>query len=267
VKLTKRGFVQVSKNFHTGVGALYAVGDVVGANLATMSQAQADDCVQHVLFGDHGHTMSRELCSPHAIWVVPEIGFAGLTEIEAIAKYPNNVGVATAYYKETVRGCVHSDTGFLKLVFEKKHGVLLGVHIMGEQASDLCAYGSELVNNSMTVSDVLRVVFPAVTYHELYTIAANKAALTLHGMTQSARAFARWRKLQHVYVPGHVTKCALHRRCSMVKTMKSQLEEGKENGAANGATSTSAMAKAVEAAAAANNGSSAAKQSQPEGRV
>jgi len=208
VGLTSRQFIKVDENYRTDVESVYAVGDVVGANLATKSHAQADAAIQHILFAITRKDGS-ELNSPHAIWLYPEVGYVGYTEMNAIAKFPANVGTATIRYSETVRGCVDGEDGFLKLVFEKEHGFVLGVHIFGAQASELAAFGSEIIGSSKTVHDVLRIVFPAITYHELYHCAANKASMIIQGMNFSIRAASRWRHLAHIYLPGIAAKRAL----------------------------------------------------------
>merc|ERR1719453_1326779 len=103
-------------------------------------------------------------------------------------------GTASADYKDTVRGMVTGDGGFLKLIFDKKDGKVLGVHICGEDACDLVNYGADIVNEE-TVYDILRFVFPAVTYHELYQIAAHQAKIYLKGV-KSASAATAWNRIK-----------------------------------------------------------------------
>merc|ERR1719421_1057800 len=78
-----------------------------------------------------------------------------------------------------LRGCVTGQLGFLKLIYNRNDGKVLGVHIAGENACDLVNYGAEVVNAADTIFDMLQFVFPAVTYHELYHLAATQAKIQM----------------------------------------------------------------------------------------
>jgi len=62
--------------------------------------------------------------------------------------------------------------GFLKLVFDRKSLVVLGVHIIGNLATEIVHYGMTLVENKKTLDDVISVVFNYPTLHDLYKYAA-----------------------------------------------------------------------------------------------
>jgi len=80
----------------------------------------------------------------------------------------------------------------LKLVFDRNTGRILGVHLFGENSSELVNYGAELVNDGLTVFQVLHFVFPAVTYHQLYHQASMEAKLRFKGARDLAGAAAWW---------------------------------------------------------------------------
>jgi len=179
MKIGRGSFIQVDKDCWTGVGKIYAVGDVAGANLATMGQAQAIHAVR-CIFGSgiaKGESTGKAF-NPSGVWTIPELAWAGITEAKATSD-GIDFGSVVVGYDRTIRGCVSSDQGFLKLIYEKAEGTILGVHIFGEHSCDLINYGAEEINEKRTVFDMLGFVFPAVTYHELYNLAAREAKLRL----------------------------------------------------------------------------------------
>jgi NAD(P) transhydrogenase len=78
-------------------------------------------------------------------------------------------------YAECLRGLVFSPNGLLKLVFDRPTGRIIGVHICGDDACELIHFGMELVKNQATISKLQLSLFSAVTYHEMYKIAAQAA--------------------------------------------------------------------------------------------
>lgn len=191
LKVGRGRFLEVDENGWTGVAKIYAAGDVAGANLATAGQAQALRAAR-ALFGS-GTMSAARAHKPMAVWTIPEIGWAGLTEEQAVQS-GMNVGTATALYKQSIRGCISNEDGLLKLVFDRESGRVLGVHIIGECAPELINYGAEVVNDGDTIFDMLQFVFPAVTYHCLYHHAASQAKARLKG-AQSVGAQTVWRRI------------------------------------------------------------------------
>ena len=91
-----------------------------------------------------------------------------------------DAGEGIALYAECLRGLVFSPNGLLKLVFQKSTGRIVGVHVCGEDACELIHYGMEIVKTRRTVTEVASAIYSAVTFHEMYRIAAFAlAACTL----------------------------------------------------------------------------------------
>ena len=84
-----------------------------------------------------------------------------------------DAGEGIALYAECLRGLVFNPNGLLKLVFEKSSGQIIGVHMCGDDACELIHYGMELVKTRRTITDVANSLYSAVTYHEMYRIAAQ----------------------------------------------------------------------------------------------
>jgi len=131
---------------------------------------------------------------PVGIWSSPECSYFGLSSQQAKERgYEAAEGLAL--YRESLRGCVFSPDGMLKLVFDTKTGVILGVHIVGQDACELIHYGMELVRGGRTVYDVTKNMYSAVTFHELYQIAARACLDPAAARKRRRDAGAAWAEL------------------------------------------------------------------------
>jgi pyruvate/2-oxoglutarate dehydrogenase complex dihydrolipoamide dehydrogenase (E3) component len=173
VKLVERsGHIQVNERFETTQSGIYAAGDcIVGPALASTGVDQAQRAVES-MFGCSGKMCkTEETPFPIGVWTIPEVGYYGLTLKEAREQgYDAEEGIAT--YDMCLRGRVFSPDGMLKLVFDRKSAVILGVHIIGTDACELVHYGMDLVAKRATLFEVIDTLFTAVTFHELFKEAA-----------------------------------------------------------------------------------------------
>lgn len=186
--------IEVDANQYTGVAKVYAVGDCVGGNLATIGQSQAVRAVRWC-FGAKTHSLQDKAVKPFGVWTIPELAWAGLNEQEAAKLGGREIGSVRVEYGATVRGIVSSEKGFLKLIFDRSDGKVLGVHIFGSNACDLINYGAEVTEDGDTIFDMLHFVFPAVTYHQLYHMAATEAKIRLQGV-RSISAATAWNRVR-----------------------------------------------------------------------
>ncbi|HUI35524.1 MAG TPA: Si-specific NAD(P)(+) transhydrogenase, partial [Stellaceae bacterium] len=130
-----RGRLKVDANFRTEIPHIYAAGDVIGfPALASTSMEQGRLAVCHA-FGVRAKSVPELF--PYGIYSVPEISMVGKTE-EELTEAGVAYEVGKARYKEIARGQIVGDvTGLLKLIFHSETHKLLGVHIIGEGASEL----------------------------------------------------------------------------------------------------------------------------------
>ena len=135
VELGRRGLIRVNEHYQTSVPNIYAAGDVIGfPALASTSMEQARVAMVHAFNLKYKERVSPIL--PLAVYTIPEISLVGLTEEECREKgIPYLTG--RAHYGANPRGQIIGDlSGFIKLVFAPADKKLLGVHIIGEIASD-----------------------------------------------------------------------------------------------------------------------------------
>jgi NAD(P) transhydrogenase len=140
VETGERGLIRVDEHFRTNVPHIYAAGDVIGfPALASTSIEQARRAVRHALDRRVATEIPRLL--PHGIFTIPEVGMIGETE-ESLKSQGIDYVVGRASYRDTARGRIIGDTqGLLKLLFRRPNLELLGVHIMGELATEIVHIG------------------------------------------------------------------------------------------------------------------------------
>eukprot|EP00931_Biecheleriopsis_adriatica_P024378 TRINITY_DN15208_c0_g2_i1.p1 TRINITY_DN15208_c0_g2~~TRINITY_DN15208_c0_g2_i1.p1 ORF type:complete len:1092 (+),score=239.18 TRINITY_DN15208_c0_g2_i1:40-3315(+) len=193
VKTGRGNMIQVDENQYTGVGNIYAAGDVAAANLATIGQAQAVRAVRK-MFGSGQFTLKDKEVKPFVVWTIPEIAWVGLNESEAKGNNLDYQAVVVPYSR-SARGIVNREEGFLKMLFDNTNGKVLGFHMSGDGSAELVNFGAEMVNDGFTIYDMLQYVFPAVTRHVLYNVAAADAKIRIGGV-KNLSASLKWGRIR-----------------------------------------------------------------------
>lgn len=169
-----RGRLKVNpETFQTSVPNIYAAGDVVGfPSLASTSMEQGRIAAR-VAIG--AIAMEPQKYFPYGIYAVPEISTCGLSEEEVKDRgIPYECGMAR--FRETSRGHIMGlDSGLLKMIFSLKTRRLLGVHIIGEGATELVHIGQAVLNLKGTVEYFVENTFNYPTLAEAYKIAGLDA--------------------------------------------------------------------------------------------
>jgi NAD(P) transhydrogenase len=169
-----RGRLKVNpETFQTSVPNIFAAGDVVGfPSLASTSMEQGRIAAR-VAVGAIAKEPQKYF--PYGIYAVPEISTCGLTEEEVKERgIPYECGIAR--FRETSRGHIMGlDTGLLKMIFSLKTRRLLGVHIVGEGATELVHIGQAVLNLKGTVEYFVENTFNYPTLAEAYKIAGLDA--------------------------------------------------------------------------------------------
>jgi NAD(P) transhydrogenase len=170
VRADDRGRIIVDADYRTTVPHIYAAGDVIGfPSLASTSMEQGRLAACHA-FGVE--TRSVPELFPYGIYAIPEIAMVGKTE-EELTEHGVPYEVGKASYREIARGQIVGDsTGLLKLIFHLDTRELLGVHIIGEDASDLVHIGQAVLAFNGTVDYFVNTVFNYPTLAECYKTAA-----------------------------------------------------------------------------------------------
>jgi len=170
VEMTQRGHLIVDAHGQSSAPHIYGVGDVIGfPALASAAMEQGRRAVRHAMgspLADFDPTI------PMGIYTLPEASRVGLTEAEARERY-GDVLVGTAQFSEVSRAHIAgSPRGMLKLLAAPS-GRLVGVHIIGDGATELVHIGQMAMVGGLSVEEAfLDRVFNFPTYAEAYRIAA-----------------------------------------------------------------------------------------------
>ena len=177
VKTGERGIIPVNEHFQTNIENIYAAGDVIGfPALASTSMEQARRAVHHAL-GLSGSALSPLL--PNGIYTIPEVSMVGETE-ESLKKKGVAYIVGRANYRDNARGRIIGDQdGFLKLLFRLEDHKLLGVHIMGEHATDVVHIGLMAMMCNASANLFVDACFNIPTLGLLYKTATLNAIRNL----------------------------------------------------------------------------------------
>jgi NAD(P) transhydrogenase len=180
-----RGRIFVDGNVRTKVDHIYAVGDVIGfPALAATSMEQGRLAAYHA-FGEPTDGMLER--APIGIYTIPELSYVGATEAELTnASIAYEVGVSR--YREVARGQITGAShGMLKLLVAPDYLKLLGVHIVGANATELVHIGQALMGCGGTVEYLVDAVFNYPTFAEAYKVAALDVMNKIRTVTDPAR--------------------------------------------------------------------------------
>ncbi len=166
-----RELLTVNGNYQTQVPHVYAAGDVIGfPALAAVSMEQARVAMCHAFDLKYKTRVATVL--PLAIYTIPEVAMAGETE-ESCREKQLACCVGRAYYADNARGQIVGDLwGEIKLVFAPADQRLLGVHVIGENASELIHVGMACMALDGTLDYFIQAVFNYPTLGDAYKYAA-----------------------------------------------------------------------------------------------
>ena len=174
VEVGERGLLSVNEFYQTNVKHIYAAGDVIGfPALASTSMEQARFAMDHAF--NLGYKKQVAPIPAYGIYTIPEVSMAGYTESQLNERNVDYV-CGKAYYNQNARGMIVGDEhGLLKLLFETKTMKLVGVHVIGESASELIHAGLIALMSGANHELFISTCFNYPTLSELYKYATYDA--------------------------------------------------------------------------------------------
>ena len=170
VKPDEYGRIRVNEFFQTEVPNIYAVGDIIGfPALASTGMRQGRNAACHA-FGIL--SAMDNVALPYGIYTIPEISLVGETEDSLTEKQvPYEVGISR--YKEIARGqLIGDELGMLKIIFHRETRQLLGIHCIGEGATEIIHLGQAVLHLGGGLEYLTSGVFNYPTLTECYKVAA-----------------------------------------------------------------------------------------------
>jgi NAD(P) transhydrogenase len=167
----KRGYLQVNWRYQTTVPNVFAAGDAIGfPALAATSMEQARVAVCHAFGFEYKQAVGDLL--PYGIYTIPEVSAVGETE-ESCQHIGIEYAVGRAQYAQNARGKIAGDTeGLLKLIVDRRTRRLIGVHVIGERATELVHVGQAVIQLEGTIDTFIEMVFNFPSLGEAYKYAA-----------------------------------------------------------------------------------------------
>ncbi len=165
-----RGKIKVNEDYQTDVPHIYAAGDVIGFPALASTSMEQGRLASCRMFGAPSQHMPELF--PYGIYTIPEISMVGQTEEKLTAsKVPYEVGISK--YAELAKSMMLGDeTGMLKLLFDRNTGKLLGVHIIGQRATEIVHIGQAVLAHGGSIEYFRDTVFNYPTLAEAYKVAA-----------------------------------------------------------------------------------------------
>lgn len=175
IQRDKRGYIVVDGNFRTSHSHIFAIGDAIpGSMLAHRASAEGVAVVEWLKGGE---PQVDDLSIPNVIYTDPEVAAVGLTEQEA-QQAGLEVMIGKSYFRGNPRArCSGETEGLVKIVGDKRSGRLLGMHIIGQHASELIAEGMLAMQKKVFV----RELADASNAHPTLSEAIKEAALDALG--------------------------------------------------------------------------------------
>ena len=176
-----RGFIAVDGMMQTAEPGVYAIGDCVNTPwLAHVASAEGIIAVEHMA-GEQPAALNYDH-TPCCVYSEPPLAWSGLTEAQAKEQgYDVKIG-KFSFGGNAKAAILGKRRGFVKFVTDAKYGEILGVHIIGPQATDLLAEPALAMSLEVPIDEVAKTVHAHPTLYEaIYEAAAVAAGRAVHG--------------------------------------------------------------------------------------
>lgn len=179
VSLSEKKQVLVNASFQTNVPNIYAIGDLIDGPMLAHRASQEGRAVAEILA--KRNPIVNYLALPSVIYTNPEVASVGLTEEEA-KEMQLEIKTGTSFFKASGRArCMgqQATQGFVKVIADAKSGRLIGVHILGPQASELIAEGVMAIQKKASLQEIANTFHAHPTLSETFQEAVLNALSTL----------------------------------------------------------------------------------------
>ena len=177
LKLDERGFVDVDSECRTNLPNVWAIGDVVRGPMLAHKAEEEGVAVAERISGQHGHVDFNTV--PWVIYTSPEIAWVGQTEQQLKAAGIDYRAGSFPFMANGRARALGDTSGFVKILADRKTDRILGVHIIGPQASELISEGVVAMEFGASSEDLARICHA----HPSLSEATKEAALAVDGRT------------------------------------------------------------------------------------
>lgn len=165
VAVDERGYVQVNELMQTNVPSIYSIGDCVGkTGLAHVASAEGILAAEHMA-GHHVTPINYDKV-PSPMWCSPQVAYVGLTEAQARER-GYDIKVGKFPFSASGHATIRTErTGFVKIVADKKYDEILGIHIIGPEATELLGEAGIALSHEATGESLVHTIHAHPTLYE-----------------------------------------------------------------------------------------------------
>lgn len=172
ITVDERGFVKVDAQRRTNINHIFAIGDICGQPMLAHKASYEGVMVPEIISGMNRVYDTKTV--PAVVFTDPEIAAAGMTEAECKAKGYTDLLISKFPFAANGRAVSMSETdGFVKMIADKKTHVVLGVHIVGPEASNLISEAALAIEMGARLEDIALTIHPHPTLGETMMEAAE----------------------------------------------------------------------------------------------
>jgi len=189
---TERNYIKVDDYLQTSAPHIYAAGDVTGKMMLVQSAGfQARVAAENALLGPKRKDEHKLV--PHGGFTDPEYGGVGLTEAQA--REQGNPIVAVVPYADMDRAVIDGHpVGFCKLIIDRNSKLVIGAHVVGEQAVEVVSMVAASIAGKLTVDQVAEIEFAYPTFAAIVGLAAREIQRVLGSVSIAPE----WRDLGQI---------------------------------------------------------------------
>jgi dihydrolipoamide dehydrogenase len=172
IQIDERGFIKVDAQRRTNIAHIFAIGDIAGQPMLAHKASHEGVMVAEIISGANRVYDAKTV--PAVVFTDPEIASAGMMESEAKAKGYNDLLISKFPFAANGRAVSLMETeGFVKMIADAKTHILLGVHIVGPEASNLISEAVLAVEMGARLEDIALSIHPHPTLGETVMEAAE----------------------------------------------------------------------------------------------
>ncbi|XDD51794.1 dihydrolipoyl dehydrogenase [Leptospira sp. WS92.C1] len=175
IQTDKNGYIQVNEYLETTASGVYALGDIIGKYFYRHSVNFEGEFLFRTLYQEKKKSPIVYPPVPHAVFTHPQVARVGKTEEQLKAEGFDFISAKNPYSASATGMARLSDSGFIKILVEKKSRKVLGAHAIGDEASNVIHLFILLMTMGGTVDDLLKMIFIHPALPEIARNAARKA--------------------------------------------------------------------------------------------
>ena len=180
VQISSNGFIPVDSEFRSSCSNIFAIGDLIEGPMLAHKASSEGTAVAEIISGNKSQV--NYLIMPNVIYTAPEVAAVGLTEKEA-KDLGLELKIGQASFSSNSRAHCHGETdGIVKIIAEANSEKIIGLHILGHNASEIITEGSIAMHKKLSLDDIINTTHPHPTLSEaIHEAALDAQKRKIHG--------------------------------------------------------------------------------------